>query len=199
MIDSREAIIDGFAHALRTRGLRPLIDLADIRIGPPLTATLSALSGINDPQRLATLIEDFKHFYDNKACLSSAAYSGVNELLDALSIHRIPCFIATNKRQIPTRKILDNMGWQTRFSSVFTLDCRKPAFPDKAAMLSALMQECRLAPTQSLYVGDTPDDELAAHAAGMAFAAAQWGYGNFDDMKESGFANPTALLDYLRS
>lgn len=198
LIDSRKAIVQGLAHALRQRGLHPCMDFADVRIGPPLDVTLRALAGTEDAGQLALLISEFKSYYDDQACLSSSAYAGINELLDWLNEQCIPCLVATNKRRIPTRRILEQQGWMSKFADVYSLDDHNPAWPDKASMLVALLQARGLPPTRTLYVGDTEIDALAARSAGMSFAGAHWGYGNLADMKESGFATPTTFLDHLR-
>ncbi len=47
--------------------------------------------------------------------------------------------------------------------------CRKP----KPGMLIAIMQSLGVSPAETVYVGDSPDDEQAAQAAGVHFVSAQ--------------------------
>ncbi|MBK8577242.1 MAG: HAD hydrolase-like protein [Candidatus Accumulibacter sp.] len=197
LIDSRAAILDAFGKALAARGIEPRIPWSAVRIGPPLTETLRELIGDRDETLLDALAEQFKAHYDTSGYRASEVFAGVQELLDALTAAGAHCFLATNKRIAPTRLILSHLQWEQHFRDVYALDRETPRLRDKATMLARLLTAHALAAEDTIYVGDTPEDEVAAAANGLHFAAVTWGYGKFTATKSPRFATVPALLDYL--
>ena len=177
LIDSSQSILSALANALSANNIEPRIELESSIIGPPLAETMSALAGTGEAALLDLLCSDFKLFYDTKGYKATAVFSGVYELLAALSAKHVPLFIATNKRQHPTRLILEHLGWDSFFRNVYALDCVTPALSSKAAMLTHLLHVERIDPAQALYVGDKLEDGHAADQNNLQFFAACWGYG----------------------
>ncbi|HOL65439.1 MAG TPA: HAD hydrolase-like protein [Accumulibacter sp.] len=198
LIDSRPAIIDTFAAVLHKHCIEPRVPWPALRIGPPLAVTLRELAGGVDAALLEALIADFKASYDRSGYRTSRVFDGIAELLAALHADGRACYLATNKRLHPTRLILDHLGWQRYFIDVYALDRLSPPLPDKAAMLRRLLADQQLATHSSLYVGDTPEDQQAASAAGLAFIGVEWGYGHFPDEQTVRVATPQELLAGLR-
>ncbi|HNI74387.1 MAG TPA: HAD hydrolase-like protein, partial [Accumulibacter sp.] len=96
------------------------------------------------------------------------------------------------------RLIIDHLGWQDYFVDVYALDRYAPPLPDKAAMLRRLLAEHAIPATQGIYVGDTPEDRLAANAAALAFVGVDWGYGEFPAGLPAPVDTPQDLLAALR-
>jgi phosphoglycolate phosphatase len=197
LIDSRAAILDAFGKALAAQSIEPRIPWAAIRIGPPLTETLRELVGDSDETLLDALAEQFKAHYDTSGYRASEVFGGVQELLDALAAAGARCFLATNKRIAPTRLILSHLQWEQHFRDVYALDRETPRLRDKATMLARLLTAHALAVEDTIYVGDTPEDEAAAAVNGLHFAAVTWGYGKFATTTSPRFTTVPALLDYL--
>lgn len=197
LIDSRAAIVDAFGKALASSNIRPLLPLSAVRIGPPLVDTLRELVGGGDEALLHSLAEEFKAHYDNGGYQASEVFAGVAELLTGLATHGASCFLATNKRMVPTRLILSHLRWESCFMDVYALDRRSSRLPNKAAMLARLLADQGLTAETSIYVGDTPEDEAAASANGLPFAAVTWGYGVFSATASPRFGTPDELLAYL--
>ena len=180
LIDSAPGILACFAAILREEGITPLLSLDHSLIGPPLRKTLQIVTGIEESNELDHLTERFKAHYDSSGYLETRVYEGVEELLSLLHQQETPLAVATNKRRIPTLKILKHLGWEHYFRLVGSLDTPVPAYPDKASLVAAMLQELNLSPFMTLYVGDKLDDGLAARVNEMPFAAAAWGYGKWD-------------------
>ncbi|MCB1943328.1 MAG: HAD hydrolase-like protein [Candidatus Accumulibacter sp.] len=197
LIDSRAAILDAFGKALEEQGIAPRIALSAVRIGPPLAETLRELTGSSDQKLLDSLAEHFKAHYDSSGYRASEVFSDIPELLEALAAGGSRCFLATNKRFLPTRLILQHLHWERYFTAVYALDRQTPRLPDKSTMLARLVAEQALAATDTIYVGDTPEDQAAADANGLHFAAVTWGYGEFPAADSRCFATPRELLTYL--
>ncbi|HRD94399.1 MAG TPA: HAD hydrolase-like protein [Accumulibacter sp.] len=197
LIDSRAAILDAFGKALAVEGVQPRIALSAVRIGPPLAETLRELTGSSDPALLGSLAERFKAHYDSTGYQASVVFAGIPELLEALAATGARCFLATNKRFLPTGLILQHLRWQKYFEAVYALDRETPRLPDKTAMLAHLVAEQALDARNSIYVGDTPEDEAAADANGLPFAAVGWGYGSFPATGKRCLATPRELIAFL--
>ena len=197
LIDSRAAILDAFGKALAEKGIAPRIALSAVRIGPPLAETLRELSGSDDEALLESLAEHFKAHYDSTGYRASEVFADIPELLTALTASGTRCFLATNKRLAPTRLILQHLQWEPFFAEVYALDRETPRLPDKSTMLARLLAEQALDAQNCIYVGDTPEDEAAARANGLRFAAVSWGYGEFANADRLRFSTPRELATFL--
>lgn len=179
LIDSSASILAGFAAALDDLKIAPKLPLTATVIGPPLRETLANLTGSSDAGLLDSLTSSFKNYYDTEGYKATTVFSGVDEMLKQMHAAGAALHIATNKRLLPTHLILKHLGWGDLFASVYALDARSPAFASKAAMIAGLMQDQGIAHLSAAYVGDRPEDGLAADANGLPFYAAEWGYSAF--------------------
>jgi phosphoglycolate phosphatase len=182
LIDSSPSILNCFGHALSEAGLQPLVPLNDSLIGPPLRQTLINLTGLTDNSLLDRLADGFKECYDTVGYKATQVYNGVEDMLGHLAECNIPLAIATNKRRVPTLKILEHLGWTKYFRIVGTLDTPVPPHADKAALIRFLLNELDAHAEKSLYVGDKWEDGEAAASNGMLFCAAGWGYGKWNSI-----------------
>jgi phosphoglycolate phosphatase len=183
LIDSSRSILQGFDAALREQGLVPRVPLDSRLIGPPLPEALRTLSGEEDPQRLGALAKSFTDYYDTEGFKSSDPYPGAGAMLQALRSSGAVLHIATNKRLLPTQRILQCLKWQEYFDAVYAIDKRPgQRFADKASMIAHLMASLEMQPADGFYVGDRDEDRAAATANGLAFVLVTWGYGDYTDL-----------------
>lgn len=196
LVDSAPAILTCFSRVLQTHGLPPCCDIDASLIGPPLRQTLETLSGQSDPKLLDALSASFKEIYDGEVCQSTPAYKGCQAALEGLREQGLILAIATNKRLLPTRKIIAALGWEDFFSDVFASDSLPRHFTDKTGMIGALLSACAIAPQAAIYVGDTDHDRRAAAANAVDFWPVAWGYGCFT-AQEQPLLKPQQLLERL--
>ena len=185
LIDSSPSILKCFGRIINDAGLQPLRPLSDSVIGPPLRQNLINLTGETDSALLDHLVDSFKACYDTEGYKATRVYDGIVPMLAHLTKCGIPMAIATNKRRIPTLKIIEHLGWNRYFESIGTLDTPVPPHTDKAALIRFLLTEIGVTAEKSLYVGDKWEDGVAADANDMAFCAAGWGYGEWNAVKIS--------------
>ncbi|MDR0563385.1 MAG: HAD hydrolase-like protein [Azoarcus sp.] len=177
LIDSAAAILASYRAAFAECGVAPVCDIEAGIIGPPIHETLRLLTDSEDATLIARLIEAFRRNYDTGGLLQTKAYPGVGDMLRALHAAGMRLSIATNKRIYPTRLILEHLGWDNLWDSVYALDLFTPHLPHKAAMLGRLIVEQKVDVRRAVYVGDRMDDFDAAQANSLPFIAAAWGYG----------------------
>ena len=188
LVDSAPGIIECFQQTLRVKGIQPIIPLDSRLIGPPLRETLQCLTGISeDDPLLGVLAEEFKSRYDSTASRTTPAYAGITSALKEICAQGIGLHIATNKRIIPTRQIVEHLGWNQFFASIYARDSFSPPLKSKAQLIGCLLQEQAVDYQNAIYVGDTQEDGDAAKQNQIQFWAALWGYGQFDYLEENSF------------
>lgn len=173
LIDSAPSILASMHAAFDAAGLRPVRPLAHDLIGPPLHETLAALLPGEHASQVPRLADLFKAHYDATGYRDTRVYEGVGDMLQELQRHGCRLWIATNKRILPTRRIVDHLEWGGLFEEVHALDAFTPPLRGKSAMLAALHSRLHTPP---LYVGDRPEDATAAAQAGLPFLLVAWGY-----------------------
>lgn len=179
LIDSSASILAGFDAALRRHNVPPKRPLTIDIIGPPLRDTLSILAGTEVPATIDVLASSFKDYYDSNGYKATKVFPGIEAMLRRADQQGVSLHIATNKRLLPTQLILKHLGWSDLFASVYALDMRAPALPSKMAMLARQLEDENISFLSAAYIGDRPEDGLAADANQLTFYAAQWGYSVF--------------------
>ena len=180
LIDSAPAILQCFKAVLDEAGILPVVPFDSSLIGPPLRQTLMKLTGLPAGDDLEQLAQGFQRIYDGEGYKSTQVYAGVEELLSTCATLGARMAIATNKRRVPTLKILEHFGWNGYFMQVGTLDGMGVAHADKAALIAWLLKEMQADSRASVYIGDKWEDGEAAAANNMTFVAVDWGYGQWD-------------------
>jgi phosphoglycolate phosphatase len=196
LVDSAPAILATFSQVLEAHDLQPRRAIDSSLIGPPLRPTLEALSGQSDPVLLDALSASFREIYDAQVCLTTPAYPGWPQVLDALRERGLVLAIATNKRLLPTQRILRALGWEDYFSAVYASDSHPGLYTDKAGMIGALMSELAIQSGSAIYLGDTDQDGRAAAANDLDFWPVAWGYGRFAEELQP-LATPQAVAERL--
>jgi len=176
LVDSAVGILSSFAAAFESSGIAPRNALNSKIIGPPLRHTMCQLAGTDDRQLVDFLIGKFKSHYDSIGYLATIEYPGSGQLLSNSSKLEIPIFIATNKRIVPTERIIDMLGWRDYFKKIYSLDSFLPAVNSKGQLILEILKQNKLNPKGTLYVGDRIEDSEAAIMAGVNFYHAKWGY-----------------------
>ncbi len=190
LIDSSPGILASFERVLAAHGLSPAVPLEASLIGPPLAVTLRQVSGIQDEARLGRLVEAFKEDYDTAGYLATDIFSGVATGLAQLAAIGARLFIITNKRMVPTRRILEALGLAQHFAGIHTRDETEPMAPSKAAVTQRVLDRYGIDPGRAFFVGDSDEDAAAARENGLRFIHAAYGYG------VEGIADrPDAVLD----
>lgn len=180
LIDSSPAILAALEKALEKNKIKPQLPMTHELIGPPLNQLLPNLTGLSDKEKLAEVANAFKAIYDHDSYRSSNVYEGIDVLLQDLYRDQFQLFIATNKRAIPTQKIIEYLGWQQMMTGVYSLDSFV-GLASKKELLAEIMHKYKLDPKQTIYVGDTDSDYQAALSNDLSYIMVQWGYGQCDD------------------
>lgn len=114
----------------------------------------------------------------------SAVYPGVVEGLTALRAHGLALACLTNKPQAFARTLLQAKGLAGFFEQVFGGDSFERTKPDPLPLLKTC-EALGTAPAQTLMVGDSQNDGMAARAAGCPVVLVTYGYNHGDPIDQA--------------
>jgi len=136
--------------------------------------------------------QDFLHAYAGEHRLT-AVYPGVQALLDWLQGQGVAMAVATNKPERFVAPLLQEKRLGGYFSWLVGGDTLPAQKPDPIA-LNWIMQQAGSKVEETLFVGDSRNDVLAARAAGMKVVAVSYGYNHGEPIAGQ---NPDLLVDSL--
>ena len=121
LINSKKGIINSLYESFLRTKMEILIPKKEIIIGPPLDETIRICNNKLNSKEVEYIKNSFKEIYDNKLFVLLKVYENVELLLQILIRNNIQIFIGTNKRFIPTKKILKFLSWDNFFKEVYTI------------------------------------------------------------------------------
>lgn len=176
VVDTVELIRASFRHATRTVLGTVLPDEQIMRfVGQPLMDQMRQLSA-RHAQELYDVYREHNHRVHDELI---RGYEGVEEMLAALRRHGRRLGLVTSKSTKPTAMAFRALDLEHHFDAVITADDTETHKPAPEPLLLCLRRLAALGapddPAGAIYVGDSPFDIRAGHAAGMATAAVTWG------------------------
>ncbi len=124
----------------------------------------------------------------------TAVYPGVRDCLDWLRERRVKLAIITNKPAQFIEPLLEEKGLAGYFDWLVGGDALPQQKPDPAALFW-VMDKAGVAPSESLFVGDSRNDVRAAKAATVRCVALTYGYNHGEPIADE---QPALVLDDLR-
>lgn len=198
LIDSAQGILSSFAGAFDVCRMKPVRELTAAEVGPPLLETLAGLAGTDEPTTLQQLAEAFKAIYDESGYRRTIVFPGVVAMLSGLSTMHCRLYIATNKRRLPTARIMELLGWESHFAAIYSLDTFTPPLASKAALLGQVLSDQGIDVRSALYIGDRREDGEAAAANAIGFLMAGWGYAGSPQPAWDVLQSPSDLDEAIR-
>jgi phosphoglycolate phosphatase len=197
LVDSAQGVINAVKKTLEINQIKPIVNLRKELIGPPLEILLSEIAGISDKQILDKLKTSFTNLYDNVYVNKIKAYDGIQLILEELKLKNHKLYVATNKRTIPTLKIINKLSWDNMFDDLYSLDKFTPSKINKAELLKELIKANNLNISDVIYIGDKFDDQIAAQQNNIKFLAAAWGYDSWNRDEKVVLQNPSQIHEFI--
>jgi phosphoglycolate phosphatase len=145
-------------------------------------------------------IELARRYYSACWAQKSGPYSGIPELLDDLTVRKIPMAVLSNKPDEFVRLCVSRLLPKWHFQAVqgATPELARKPDPKGALMIASQMG---ISPNEVLYLGDTNTDMQTAIAAGMFPVGALWGFRTAEELLSTGAAalvkTPVEVLAWL--
>jgi len=142
------------------------------------------------------LFEEYKKrfltLYEDRLCVGSRVFEGMDQVIDHLDHHGLPWGVVTNKPHYLTEALLEALDLHQRVACVVSGD----TLPERKPHPAPLLHACRLidrSPDVCVYVGDARRDIEAGTRAGMATLVALFGY--LDDADDPADWGATGLVE----
>jgi len=150
-------------------------------IGPPIGQVLTAINGETNLETINRFVESFKQHYDTEGYKKSKLYDNVEMVLEVLLKNKLNVFIVTNKREKPTKLILEYYSISKYFNDIYCPDILEIKFKNKKELVSHILISNSLLLNETLLIGDTLHDGIAAEQNNFDFALAEYGYGQYEN------------------
>lgn len=170
LIDSYPGILASCLAALRALGHEP-DETLNIKlrrtIGPPLEEMMQILLQSYGDDRVGEAVAAYRQHYGESGFLGSVPYPGIGESLEEMKRAGLRIYLATSKRAIFARPILDHLKFATYFEGIYG-SVPGGELDHKPELLAHILSKHGLSPSHSLMVGDRRYDISGAHAVGMS-------------------------------
>jgi len=123
----------------------------------------------------------FLDHYSKNLTEKTILYPGVEETLERVASCGLKMAVATNKPEPFVKPILEHFTILHRFDQIVGAETvpRKKPHPDP---LLHICKNLGIEPSETLMVGDSKNDILAAKSAGIGSVAVSWGYNYGEDI-----------------
>ncbi|MGD9806518.1 MAG: HAD-IA family hydrolase [Hyphomicrobiaceae bacterium] len=143
------------------------------------------------PAEIDHLLEHFLGHYEANIAAESHAFPGLEAALDALSAEGARLVVCTNKREAPSRLLLETLGLAHRFAAIAGRDTF-PVYKPHPDHLTGVVRLAGGDPHFAVMVGDSATDLQTARAAGVPMIGVPFGYTDVP-MRDLG---PDVLLEH---
>jgi pyrophosphatase PpaX len=171
VVDSVELIVLSFQHAIREVLHREISREDSIFwVGRPLREQMEFFS----PEHADELVRVYREFNHREHDRMLKLYEGMLDLLETLDREGVKLGLVTSKSRPTTQMAFDLTGIESYFDAVVCADespGNKPA-PDPILFC---LEKLGVGTGEAAYVGDSPTDMQAAHAAKVEAIAVTWG------------------------
>lgn len=194
LVDTRVDIAEAVNHVLRLHA-RPVAGLTTVIswVGDGLDDMMARAFMTADAEFIDELVDEFRTYYSGHCTDFSHLYEGCDKTLASLQEQGVHLSVLTNKPEDLSLEILRRLGILQYFEHVvgpMDPDLRKP----NPLNLLSLVRDVGTTTAKTLMVGDSRNDILVAHNAGVASCGCTFGYAG-----RGGLAplKPTYMVDAL--
>jgi len=197
LIDSAPGVAWSLNQALVAEGRSTLsVDRVKDLVGKGavhlVADALKDTGGMDSDAQRDKVKDAFLQIYSENPVQDTIVFPGVMDVLQDLKAADMPIALCTNKPRKTTMPVLDVFGMTEYFPTIVCGDDVPHSKPD-GRHLHDTLAAMDMADAKAIMVGDSENDILAAHDAGMASICVSFGYCHmpYDELK------PTILIDHF--
>lgn len=195
LTDPGAGIINSIRYALQKQR-RPIPPEKTLRlfIGPPLIETFMKYCSV-DREEAISLVNDYREYFKEKGMFENVVYPEIKEMLQTLRNQGHSLYVATSKPEPFAKRILEHFALFEYFDFIGGSTLQETR-TTKEEVLSYVINENHLTPSDCLMVGDRIYDIDGAHRFGIKVAAVLYGYGSSEELQSADYliATPKELL-----
>jgi pyrophosphatase PpaX len=171
LVDSVELITVSFQHAIReVLGREASREEAVQHVGTPLKEQMVCIS----PEHADELLAVYREFNHREHDRMLKLYDGILDLLNRLTKAGCKLGLVTSKSRPTTQMAFDLTGIEPYFDATVCCD-EAPGNKPSADPILFCLEHLGVSPAEASYIGDSPYDIQAAHAAKVVGIAVTWG------------------------
>ena len=141
-------------------------------------------SGVSEQSR-DEVFKDFTARYEHDCMRLTKAYDHMPELVSQLKQAGIRCAVASNKPDVFSKLIVEELYGEDKFDIICGKKDGCPAKPDPAVVFD-ILGKLGVSAKEALFVGDSNVDVHTAHNAGIKCIGCEWGFRGADELREAG-------------
>jgi len=201
LTDPYQGISKSICHAFKTLG-RVVPYREDLRwcIGPPLKNSFAKLLETDDDKLVQEAIAIYRERFGTVGLFENKIYEGIPETMKMLRDDGHVLYMATSKPTVFAKRIMAHFDLGQYFRAVHGSEM-DGTHSDKTNLLAHVLRRERIAPSETIMIGDRKHDMIGAKANGICGIGVLWGYGTQDELEASGaracVPNPEALQSVL--
>lgn len=186
LTDSRPGIVASYHAALRSLGHEPDlgIDLTFV-IGPPPEEIMPQVLARYGDDRVTEAVALYREHYGRGGLFQNSVYGGIPEALAALAGAGCRLYVATAKRTVFARRILDHFGLSPAFHTIYGSE-PGGALDRKGDLIAHILGREAIPPETAVMVGDRHHDIAGAQQNRLPSVGAAWGYGGGEELAAAG-------------
>ena len=179
LVHSEAAITQCFESITKKLAPHRLGVAKHVLIGPPLRQTVAEILGDPEHPLIDEFVSAFIRMHDDDVINNTTLYPNTYETLTNFHQQGQEMAIATNKRLVPTIKILQHFNLEKFFLIVECSDS-EISTRSKSEMTETIIKKNNNF-KNAFFIGDTTNDAIAANTHNMKFIKALYGYGKNQD------------------
>jgi len=184
IIDSHDGVINCFIETLEHFGhIPPMKEDLSWCIGPPLFYSYNILVPGKDIEYIEELVRYNRKIYGEKWVFHCKIFAGMGELITQLASHKT-LYTATAKPQIFAEEILAKLNIDHYFTKIYGSGI-DGSLENKIELVKHIIIKENISPEESILIGDTKFDIVAAQGNNMDVIAVRWGYAQKNELEDN--------------
>jgi len=177
LIDSRPGVIKAFKKTIKKLTSKKITEQEIVQlIGHPLSQIISILLNTDDEVIINRGRDLFKEHYSKKGLSQNIVYPGIREMLESFKSQSRQLFVVSNKIELFMNRILEQRNLKKYFTLVLGTEGTDMQ-SKKSDQVKNLLIHHKLKKQETVMVGDTDEDIIAAKRNFIYSVGVTWGYG----------------------